>query len=390
MVEVDGVFYNIDTTEDCYVSPWSKFIVSVMPPVLDNMVVCDFGSGTGIISIKAALNGAKEITAIEKDPESRNLLQRNIAKNNISEKVNIYERSHDIINSEYYDYIFCNPACYPSMVGNSSFFYAGETGMDMIFEVFNFAKRALKKDGHLLILIPSVSPSSMAFDLLKTLGLYERPAPSKDVLVPFREYLTDKIKNWVDGNKAQYPEVHYYVQDVKYYEKVFLYSIHFKENKNFFKNIEDRFFDGFEYTIETLPHNVITCIDAANAKMIPLEHELKSLVLKTDKGLYILSLSGKNFADFRAVKKTLGVEEAHMASDAELTSLGLKKGAVCPVLKILWNMPQLVSKEVFDLQYVSTNSGKLNECIMFSPNELLKHQKLLIGEFSREERNSTI
>jgi prolyl-tRNA editing enzyme YbaK/EbsC (Cys-tRNA(Pro) deacylase) len=271
------------------------------------------------------------------------------------------------------------------VVGNSSFYHAGEMGMDMIIEVFKFASKALKKNGHLLILTPSVSPSSIAFDTLKGLGLYARPA--KALYVRLRKHLTDRIKSWVDNNKIKYPEMRYHEKDGKFYEKVNLHSVHFVDNINR-DDVDGRFFKGFEYTIETLPEDVISCTDAATAKMIPLQHELKSLVLKTGKGLYVLSLMGSASADFRAVKRILGTKEASMASEEELYSLGLKKGAVCPVLQILWNMPQLLSTEVFELDYVSTNAGKLNECIIFNPRELLKHRELITGEFSREGRDA--
>jgi len=54
----------------------------------------------------------------------------------------------------------------------------------------------------------------------------------------------------------------------------------------------------------------------------------------------------------------LDVKQASIASEEELKSLDLRKGAVCPVSNRLWDMPQLISKEVFELDYVSTNARK--------------------------------
>jgi prolyl-tRNA editing enzyme YbaK/EbsC (Cys-tRNA(Pro) deacylase)/precorrin-6B methylase 2 len=383
----ENAAYSIMETAECYVSYWSKFIISVMPPKLNSMVVCDFGAGTGIIGIKAVSAGAKYVTAIEKDPASRNLLRHNIEINKLSDTIGVLSSSREDTSIEHYDYIFCNPSCYPSAIGDASFFHAGEMGMDMIIEVFEFASRALKKNGHLLILMPSIAPRSIALAMLENMGLYARIVRD-DLLVPFREHLVEKLIYWVESNKGKYPEMYYRERDGIFYENVLMYSIHFLDNTSLYKNLEDRFFEGFEYTIEMLPHDVISCMDAATAKMIPLKHELKSLVLKTEKGLYMLSLTGDLYADLRSVKRCLGVDEACLASENDLKSLGLKKGAVCPVLKRVWDMPQLISKEVFDLEYVSTNAGKLNECIMFNPKELLKHNNLTIGDFSKEKRNA--
>jgi len=142
----------------------------------------------------------------------------------------------------------------------------------------------------------------------------------------------------------------------------------------------------FEYTVKSLSHNVISCLDAATAKEISLQNELKSLVLVTDKGMYVLNLPGNMYADLRAVKKFLDVEEAYMASADQLGRLGVQKGTVSPVIKELWRLPQLVSEEVLSLDFVSTNNGKLNEYILFKPTELLKHHELLIGKFAKEQR----
>jgi len=141
----------------------------------------------------------------------------------------------------------------------------------------------------------------------------------------------------------------------------------------------------FNYTVKSLLHDVISCLDAATAKEIALKNELKSLVLMTDKGMYVLHLRGDMYADLRAVKKFLNVEEAYMASADNLRSLGVQKGTVSPVIEELWQLPQLVSEEVLSLDFVSTNNGKLNECIMFKPTELLRHHELTIGKFAKHK-----
>lgn len=163
----------------------------------------------------------------------------------------------------------------------------------------------------------------------------------------------------------------------------------FQRNENEVTYIkDDRFFEGFDYMSGILPYDVFSCYEAAFSKKIPLRNELKSLVLRTSNGLYILSLAGNMYANFRTIKRTLGVKEACMTSDCELQLLGASKGSVNPMLKKMWELPQLLSEEIFELDYVSTNSGKFNEYVIFSPNEFMKHKEYKIGNFSTSLRTN--
>ena len=137
----------------------------------------------------------------------------------------ILESSEEFKQDECFDYIFCNPACYPSIVGESSFYYAGDNGLDMIEEVFNFAKRTLKKSGNLFLLLPSVSPASVAFEHLNKLNFSKKFIASTYVIL--REHLSEKIRNWVDVKSKNYPEMQYFMENDNYCERVDLFDIFF-------------------------------------------------------------------------------------------------------------------------------------------------------------------
>ena len=228
----NNVVCSIEETEECYVSPWSETIISAMPDELNGMTVCDYGAGTGIIAIKSVLTGAKCVTAIENDSNFRELLYQNIKKNNLDNKIDVMPTSQSVTNVGFYDYIVCNPACYPSLVGTSSFYHGGEMGTDMIHEVFLFASKTLKSDGHLLILIPSILPTSLVMNSLNELGMCAKLANDSENLVPLRKSLVSKLIHWVDINKEIYPEMNYYKKNSEFYEKVYLYNIHFCDNLN--------------------------------------------------------------------------------------------------------------------------------------------------------------
>ena len=136
--------------------------------------------------------------------------------------------------------------------------------------------------------------------------------------------------------------------------------------------------------VHMLPDDVITCYEAAHAKRIPVSNELKSLILKTSKGLRAVHVRGDHHVSLKRVKAFLGCEEAYMLSPSQLEELGLNLGTVCPFLKPTWDLPHLVSRSVLSLEFVSTNSGVRNGYIRFSPRLLMHASDVQVGDFEAE------
>jgi prolyl-tRNA editing enzyme YbaK/EbsC (Cys-tRNA(Pro) deacylase) len=132
-----------------------------------------------------------------------------------------------------------------------------------------------------------------------------------------------------------------------------------------------------------LEEAVVTCEEAAAAKCIPLENELKTLVLATSRGYVALNLPGASLADFRAVKTALEVEQACLAPPDELEALGLSPGTVCAVKRPVWGMPFLISRRLLQLPFVSTNDGTLRGFYKFDPALLLEARSVMLGDFER-------
>lgn len=128
---------------------------------------------------------------------------------------------------------------------------------------------------------------------------------------------------------------------------------------------------------------VISCEEAAAAKCIPLQNELKTLILSTSIGYVALNLPGDAVADFRSVKTALEVEQACLASPDEIEVLGLSPGTVCAVKNPVWGMPFLISRRVLRLPFVSTNDGTLRGFYKFNPIRLLDARSVMLGDFER-------
>jgi len=135
-----------------------------------------------------------------------------------------------------------------------------------------------------------------------------------------------------------------------------------------------------------IKHNykeIITCKQASQAKNILLKNELKSLLLKTSIGFYVVHLSGSSTLNNRKVKQFLSCKEASLASKSELNRFGLSPGTVCAIINPIWELPHLFSNEIFNLNFVSTNNGTKSGYLVFNPNVLLLSKNHKIGDFTR-------
>jgi prolyl-tRNA editing enzyme YbaK/EbsC (Cys-tRNA(Pro) deacylase) len=135
---------------------------------------------------------------------------------------------------------------------------------------------------------------------------------------------------------------------------------------------------GVGFKQYTLSDPVISCASAAAAKGIPLEHELKSLVIETDAGLVVAHIPGNRRLSLRAVKRCLPTAQARLAN---LGALDLLPGTVHPFHALLWPLHHLVTREVLDLGWVSTNAGKLTTYVIFDPALLLRARLVSVDDF---------
>jgi precorrin-6B methylase 2 len=214
----------VEEYKDVYVSDYSKLLIKNLPFILSDKIICDFGSGTGIIGLCSRAKEAEKVIAIEINSRYRELTKKNIDSNLDPKSFELYASSEDFQkkNNCMFDYIFCNPASLPSIVGDDSFYDGGEFGLNMILEVVKFSCTNLKKDGHLIILITSIIPTSIFHTELFGLNMKSSILDSMDL--KFRDHYKN-IKDWVDDNQARYPEMLYYAINGLLYERVVVYDV---------------------------------------------------------------------------------------------------------------------------------------------------------------------
>jgi prolyl-tRNA editing enzyme YbaK/EbsC (Cys-tRNA(Pro) deacylase) len=135
-----------------------------------------------------------------------------------------------------------------------------------------------------------------------------------------------------------------------------------------------------------LSHPVVSCESAATAKKISLEHELKSLVLDTDRGLVVAHLRGDQRLSLRSVKRELAVDEARLATLPDLLTLEASPGEVCPFAPSIWKLTQVVASRVLPLNWVSTNAESSTKYIVFDPLLLLRAQFVVVANIEEGVR----
>jgi prolyl-tRNA editing enzyme YbaK/EbsC (Cys-tRNA(Pro) deacylase) len=133
-----------------------------------------------------------------------------------------------------------------------------------------------------------------------------------------------------------------------------------------------------------LAEPVVSCSEAAVAKGVPLERELKSLLLECDHGRVLVHLRGDHRLSLHAVKRALAVRQARLASPSAVQALGVSPGTLHPFHPALWTTTTyLIARGLFSLPWVTTNAGHPNEYIVFDPLVLLRAPRILVGEFER-------
>jgi prolyl-tRNA editing enzyme YbaK/EbsC (Cys-tRNA(Pro) deacylase) len=139
-----------------------------------------------------------------------------------------------------------------------------------------------------------------------------------------------------------------------------------------------------------LDHEVITCEEAAKARGINLQNELKTLVLQTPTGLIAAHIPGNCVLSLNAVKNAIAERNLKIADPENIAKIGLEAGTVCPILNPIWEMSHIISKKLLSLDFVMTNNGSKRGYYKFDPVVLTNANSIIIGNFERHKEEDDL
>jgi len=140
----------------------------------------------------------------------------------------------------------------------------------------------------------------------------------------------------------------------------------------------------YHYYYEHFPNaysfDIITCEEAAIARGVKLEQELKHILVRASGKIYMIHTPGNKRIAFNKVKSKLHIKA--YVDFIDLNDLNLFKGAVCPFISSNWNYFHLFDKSIFNNFWMTTNDGTLNGYFKFEVEMLKETPRHMIEDFT--------
>jgi methylase of polypeptide subunit release factors len=213
---------SIEDNSVCPVTPYSIFFLENFPLVAQAKVL-DYGFGSGVLSIFAALSGATQVVGIETNKLCLDIAQDNARFNQVANiDFRIKSDNHtfeDIDLPNGFDMVICNPASLPSNRPLPSFLDSGLYGLDMISELIKTSAKVLRNGGELFFILTSLTPKIHVEKYLEEEGFRFQSVGNKKI--PFRDFYVPLIPYFEELSSSGL--ISFEVSNGKHYETLELY-----------------------------------------------------------------------------------------------------------------------------------------------------------------------
>lgn len=145
----------------------------------------------------------------------------------------------------------------------------------------------------------------------------------------------------------------------------------------------NKIFEEANIDYEIVEHEpVFTSEEAARIRDSDISRGAKALVLMADKRPILAVVPGDKRADFRKLKKLLGIKDLRMATPEEVKNVtGLEIGAIPPVGKAM-GLDSYYAEEFLDKDRVAFNAGSHTISIFVKASDLIKTERPAIHDIT--------
>lgn len=202
-LELDGAYFIQNPDLYCFTS--DTVLIANVVTIKKNDLVCDFGTGSGIIATLIALKtDARHVDGIEIQSALADIAKRNVIINNLSDKINIVEGDikniTDYFEREKYDVVVCNPPYKRTESGEKNLSETIAVCRHEIKvtlnDIINSAAKILKFSGRLAL----ITKVERLAEIIYTMREYNIEAKSVTIIKPKASKCPDTVI--VEGSKG--------------------------------------------------------------------------------------------------------------------------------------------------------------------------------------------
>lgn len=130
---------------------------------------------------------------------------------------------------------------------------------------------------------------------------------------------------------------------------------------------------------------VHTSLEASRVRGVELKTGVKSLVLKSDDGRYILAdLAADRKVDIKRLENAASVGKLHFATREEVVSVtGCEPGSVHPFGR-LFGLPTYLDPSVLENEHVNFNIGLLTKSVRIRRDDLTRLLNAVLVAFAKD------
>lgn len=145
--------------------------------------------------------------------------------------------------------------------------------------------------------------------------------------------------------------------------------------------------DAARVKYDTLRHRVVyTAFDLAATLHIPLGQVVKTLLIKTDKGLGIALLSAANQLDLKKLGKVASTKKVSIPTEREMTKkIKVGKGPLSS-FGSFYKLPVYLDRKLTKQKRLVLSGGSFKESIVVHMKDFLRFENPIVGVFGAPKK----